>query len=143
MTISTQQIIDRLNAQRIVESGAVAAVDELQSAPKAISGFVTTPMCLVEVPSEIAKESDAGTGLTSNPTAILIRIYLIFTGVITNADIERARDTVKTALIGWTPDSANYDPVNPVGAIVLEQDMQTGFLNLLCTFSSHYTQRTP
>jgi len=144
MTIATQQIIDRLNAQHVVKSGAVATIDELQAAPADIAGFPTSPMAFVDVPSEAAQQSDAGTGLTSNPTDIRFRVFVVFTGgLFTNAEIEAARDAIKSALIGWTPDSETYDPVNPVSAAVMDQDKSAGWLRFLLVFSSHYTQRTP
>jgi len=144
MTITTQQIIDRLNAQRLVESGAVATVDQLQAAPAEIAGFTTSPMLFVDVPSEAAQASDAGTGTTRNPTDIRFRVFIVFTGGdFNNTAIETARDAIKAALIGWTPDSAVYDPVNPVSAAVMDQDMKVGYLRFLLVFSSHYTQRTP
>jgi len=107
-----------------------------------------TRSIFVMPPTEDAAPNDTGTMVTRQRSKVSVPIVLGFivrsgTGVDQSGDVDTLREAVKAFLVGWTPDSNIYAPMNLVGfrPIRVSPDGMSVFYQL--GFTTNYQLRAP
>lgn len=95
---------------------------------------------------EKAQPNSTGTQVIRQRSTAMVTVVLGFyvrsaTKVDMSGDVDTTREALKAALIGWTPDSSQYEPMNYVGSRALPAGKDGTTVFFACDFTTVYYLR--
>lgn len=118
-------------------AGDFASAAEQLKLPRSV--FVMPPV-------ETAQPNNTGTQVTRQKSTVRVRIVLGFivrsaTKADQSGDVDTTREALKAALLGWTPDSTIYSPMNFAGSQALAAGKDGTTVFYACDFFTTYFLR--